>query len=867
MTEGPGGSKAAELAQSLIEGILRKGSAEMAAAVEDACHAHPSAAADLRSWQASYFAGLEWLGSDAPGDLAQPLSESIAALAAPRDAGSYRSTGFIAEGGMGLVERIWDVRLQRSLARKVLRIDTRRSSLTEKERRDILRFLDEVCVVARLQHSGILGLHDAGIDERGWPFFTMPIVHGEHFGLAIARVHRGEAGWTRPRALNILVRVCEAVAYAHEQGVLHRDLKPDNVMVGQAGETFVMDWGLAKILDRDDGDASSDPEADELQSLRDRLAADGVAGVATRDGDVVGTVPYMSPEQAAGDHDSVGPPADQYSVGAMLYQVLTGRHPYGDTGEGKKAQELLALIAGTDPTRPDQLVRDLPPQLVSICERAMARDPRQRYAGMRDMATDLSAYLEHRVVRAYRTGAAAEFRTWVRRNRLAAAALVAMLVTSAVAAVVFAELARIADDRGQAARIAQADSQRRLLATKAPGVSMDPIPTFYDDFEGRRLHRRWVVQGRADLVEQRDGALWMTATSEQNTAVRIDRHLGAIYGDFDVEVSFRLHGFDVPAAGGRVFGLSVWGLSEGLLATVRRNNEHNPDPCMRWEATYSAAASQTECLHSTYVASNDASGGLRLARRGGKITSYYQGAPGWEEIRTDPCTREPVHPALMVRDWTEDPSFTVAIDDVTVETAVRYDAAELSSLRDSFDTEFLDPRYVRGGDAGYAAAVDGRLSFDKISGRPGGATVDLDPLRWMLRGECEITVDFELDRFRQPESGETVCRLQILDLAGHHFGAVEMVATPTKTGYRGMFQSQDEFESSEDRRGRFRLTVGEAGVVMSYEADGAWRRLLHNPWFDAAGGAIFRLELASTSASADPVVHFDNLCVSSLQPR
>ena len=203
---------------------------------------------------------------------------------------------------------------------------------------------------------------------------------------------------------------------------MHRDLKPANVMVGRFGETYVMDWGLAKVRGRR-GAASSGADAAETALL-------------TGHGTVIGTPAYMPPEQAAADAEAVGPRSDVYAVGAMLYELLAGRAPYLEAGEDIPSREVLHRVRSGPPPPVSASNPRIPAELVAICERAMARDPAGRYAGIEELGEDLRAYLELRVVRAYRTGPLAELAKWLRRNRGlaggAAAAVLALAVGLAV---------------------------------------------------------------------------------------------------------------------------------------------------------------------------------------------------------------------------------------------------------------------------------------------------------------------------------------------------------------------------------------------------------------------------------------------------
>lgn len=365
------------------------------------CTAHPDLAVELREVHTCWR-----LGSEA---LSQPTDPSQQAVIADR----YEVRTEIASGGMGTVLEVWDRNLARRLAMKLVRADRRPLDPDEWRRRQA-RLHNEAQVLGQLVHPGILPLHDVGETAAGDRFFTMQLVRGKHLGALIDACHAGSSPWTLTRLLGALLRVVEAMAYAHSQGVLHRDLKPSNVMVGPFGETYVLDWGLAKVLDPA---RNADPDTPAL-GPEDADATRTIAG------QVVGTPAFMAPEQAEGV--AVDARADVYAAGAILYNLLTGESPY--QGEAESPAQLLEVVRSRPPRTPDAVRLAVPAELVSITQRAMARDPSARYPSMQELAEDLRAYLEVRVVRAHATGALVELRKWIRRNRAAATAVAILLL-------------------------------------------------------------------------------------------------------------------------------------------------------------------------------------------------------------------------------------------------------------------------------------------------------------------------------------------------------------------------------------------------------------------------------------------------------
>ncbi|MCC7014152.1 MAG: protein kinase [Planctomycetes bacterium] len=366
-----------------------------------------------------------------------PPSEIVERLRSrPHGEARYASKGEIARGGMGAIVRVFDCDLRRHLAMKVMLDgpgnagDSTKSEQGASLRRHA-RFLEEAQITGQLDHPGIVPVHELGLDSRGRLFFTMKLVKGRDLREVFALVHEGREGWNLPRALGVLLRVCEAMAFAHEKGVIHRDLKPANIMVGRFGEVYVMDWGLAKVLGRPDTHDVRIKEPGASHSLvhteRKDLSASAHSPLATMDGDVVGTPCYMPPEQARGRLEDIGPHSDVYSLGAMLYQLLSAHMPYAGKDESTSPFTVLGLLIQGPPPELAKLTKNVPQELIAICEKAMARDVRERYPSMLGVAEDLRAFLEGRVVKAHETGAVAEFRSWLRRNRGFAGAVAAAL--------------------------------------------------------------------------------------------------------------------------------------------------------------------------------------------------------------------------------------------------------------------------------------------------------------------------------------------------------------------------------------------------------------------------------------------------------
>ena len=361
------------------------------------------------------------------------LLDKVAAMSKGR---RYSIKGELARGGMGMIYKVWDLDLRRTLAMKVVlgKDGAKEGSSAGVDRDRLSRFLEEAQITGQLDHPGIVPVHELGLDSEGRVYFTMRLVRGVELRDIIDEYHRGVGERTLTRTLQIILRICEAMAFAHENGVVHRDLKPANVMVGRFGEVYVMDWGLAKIVGREDHRAS-ESKPDLTRSMvvgSDRAAEEGME---TMEGSVFGTPCYMAPEQARGHRDQIGPWSDVYSVGSILYHLLTGRMPFVSEGDRMHPHAVLALLLQGPPVPIRECDASVPDELIAICEKAMRREPARRYASMGQMGEDLQAYLEGRVVQAHSTGAVTEFKKWVLRNKgtaISTAGLILVLVAGSI---------------------------------------------------------------------------------------------------------------------------------------------------------------------------------------------------------------------------------------------------------------------------------------------------------------------------------------------------------------------------------------------------------------------------------------------------
>jgi serine/threonine protein kinase/WD40 repeat protein len=354
------------------------------------------------------------------------------------DPGHYVRLEELARGGLGRIHLARDERTGRIVALK---------ELLRPGEALAIRLAREAIITAHLEHPSIVPVYEAGRWPGGAPFFAMKRVHGESLE---ERVRRTPLAADRLALIPHVLDLADALAFAHTEGVIHRDLKPANVLIGDFGETVVIDWGLAKNL-RTGEEAAPAPTS--------RLAA---AAGETVVGSVMGTPAYMPPEQARGD--VVDEHADVYALGAVLYHVLAGEPPYGGMAS---ADAILEAVQAGPPISLALKAPGTPAELVAIADKAMAPRPAERYASARELAEDLRRFQNGHLVAAHRYSAWQHVRRFVRSHRAAlATASVAALALLAFAIV---SVGRIADQRDVARRERSAAVRSRGEAQAARG--------------------------------------------------------------------------------------------------------------------------------------------------------------------------------------------------------------------------------------------------------------------------------------------------------------------------------------------------------------------------------------------------------------
>jgi eukaryotic-like serine/threonine-protein kinase len=313
-----------------------------------------------------------------------------------QEAPRYEVCEEVGRGGMGKVLRVKDTDLNRQVAMKVL--------ITE-EAADVhvRRFIEEAQITGQLEHPNVLPVHDFGVSPEGGLFFTMKLVRGHRtIEDVVEKLREGEPEthreFTFERRVQVIQQVCHALRYAHLRGVVHRDIKPQNIVLGSCGEVFLVDWGVAKLLDELGADPTSDRAPEGVKGLRRESGRAGKASEIhqTRDGDWLGTPAYMAPEQVVGRQAEVDPRTDLYSLCAVLYELLSLHYYLGplDGKVGDLMGAILQRVPVDAEAHLDAKNGRVPRILSRICRKGLAKRREERFQSARELEQALQGWLE-----------------------------------------------------------------------------------------------------------------------------------------------------------------------------------------------------------------------------------------------------------------------------------------------------------------------------------------------------------------------------------------------------------------------------------------------------------------------------------------
>lgn len=359
------------------------------------------------------------------------IKSNVASTTIPKFIGDYEIKRVLGRGGMGVVYLAHQRSLKRDVALKMV-LEGQHASDNLRD-----RFKAEARAVAKLQHQRIVQVFEVG-EHEGMPYFSLEFVEGPSLDCRLNKIPI-----TAKEAASITEKICRAMQYAHDRGILHRDLKPANILTTPSGEPKISDFGLAKQIDDDDS-------------------------AMTRTGTVMGTPSYMSPEQAQGLSDELTPQSDQYSVGAILYELLTGRAPF----VGTKTYDTLSQVIHKEPVPPCHLQPGIESDIDTICLKALQKNPQKRYQNCDAMADDLARFLRGEPIHARPVGMPERFWRWCKRNPLIAlpsASVVALLIVSATVSTlsflqISAQAAVIVQERDNVEQQRDQAEQQRAVA-------------------------------------------------------------------------------------------------------------------------------------------------------------------------------------------------------------------------------------------------------------------------------------------------------------------------------------------------------------------------------------------------------------------
>ncbi|MEK7468024.1 MAG: protein kinase [Planctomycetota bacterium] len=380
----------------------------------------------------------------------------------------YQVRKELARGGMGRVLVAMDNLMGREVAIKEMLspdnrgVPTRPATPGKSSGADFERFLREAKVTGQLEHPNIVPVYEIGQNPDGTVFYAMKYVRGQTFAERLWQIGRDPALRTaedrmnaRMSLLDAFVQVCHAVAYAHSRGVINRDLKPANLILGDFGETLVLDWGLARVAGQEDKAGRELLDATAMMSAgRAETEVAGGSSKLTVDGAVFGTPSYMPPEQARGRIDEVDEKSDVYALGGILYEILTAHAPY----EGPNVGAILQSVLTVDPVPVRTHEPEAPKELAALAAKAMARDRALRLSSAKALAEEVKAFRDGRALESYQYSLGEQFSRFLRKHRALASAIAAAFVILVAGVFVSLYYAKQAGIESRLARAAERDA-------------------------------------------------------------------------------------------------------------------------------------------------------------------------------------------------------------------------------------------------------------------------------------------------------------------------------------------------------------------------------------------------------------------------
>lgn len=624
-------------------------------------------------------------------------------IALPKSIGRYRILRMLGRGGQGTVfEAIDDRGLnKRHVALKVCA----GLFLTTSH---LARLEAEYHALSILDHNNIARVHDAGHIQSGHPYFALELISG---GSMTDYVKQNDV--SQPERLRLFVDVCEGVAHAHQRGILHRDLKPSNVLIQEDSDQAVpklIDFGIAKSLE---------------QTLVD--------GELTQSGVALGTRHYASPEQVRGDLKRIDTRSDIYSLGLLLYELLTDQHPL-DSSSGRSDTATLENLWEHSPRRPSSLVAKgrVSPELDWVALKCLQVEPGDRYASVRDLIRDLERFLRGEAVFAAPPSLLYRARKWgLRHWRFASVGLLMLLLISALGWT----------------KLSEQDLLRRVykaLVTTLlnPGQPVQSIhsrfdaPTFEKYFRPLSGWSCLEASGNGLLIEQGDAQdLWRFA---------LDQQKWYLAEDFEIELEFDASGVSVSTG---AYAIDFVLLSRsGLVAEAAWYNDSSPDGNNTAEISFKVPRGPSKSdATSKFTPFGSKTGRIRMSRRSGEVTIEVRSTGDWRTVeRVEGC-----HDATWLRitgtRWFNEEPQSLSLNWVKITTpeAVR----ELDELVDNFDEGSESSGFVLDYYGGVPVRLGGRLVVESYREFIGVTSYLIPPSRFQLIDDFDLSLDVMIEDF------------------------------------------------------------------------------------------------------------------------